>query len=87
MRHPGWCPRANRLAQEKAFYCSSFVRHVFGQAGVNLASGIDEKNTAPEHIARSALPHTKWILARGEAPASRVRKLSALVHSKLKKRP
>ena len=86
MRHPGWCPKENKLAQEQAFYCSSFVRHVFGEAGIDLASGIDEKNTAPEHLARSPLPHTKWVLSRGEAPASRVRKLASRVRAKLTKR-
>jgi hypothetical protein len=73
MRHPRWVPRENLLIQEKAFYCSSFVRHVFGQAGVNLIAGVAEKNTAPEHIIRTAVPHTKWVLTRGEAPASRLR--------------
>ena len=85
MRHPGWCPRENLLAREQAFYCSSFVRHVFGEAGVNLAHGIAEKNTAPEHLARSELPHTKWTLTRGEAPASRVRKLASRVRAKLRR--
>lgn len=72
MRHPRWVPRENLLIQERAFYCSSFVRHVFGQAGVNLIEGVAEKNTAPEHLIRTAVPHTKWILTRGEPPASRI---------------
>lgn len=75
MRHPGWCPKENRLAQDRAFYCSSFVRHVFAEAGLNLTEGVAEKNTAPEHIARTTLPHTKWILTRGEAPTSRLRRI------------
>jgi len=90
MRHAGWCPQENRLAQEQAFYCSSFVRHVFAEAGLDLAGGIAEKNTAPEHIARTTLPHTKWILNRGPAQASRVRgivkRVRARVRAKLKKR-
>jgi hypothetical protein len=73
LRHPRWRPRENLLIQEKAFYCSSFVRHVFGRAGLNLIDGIAEKNTAPEHLVRTAVPHTKWLLTRGEAPASRLR--------------
>jgi len=85
MRHPGWCPKENLLAREQAFYCSSFVRHVFAQAGVDLAQGISEKNTAPEHIATSALPHTRWILARGEAPASRVKRIVKRVRARLKR--
>jgi hypothetical protein len=85
MRHPGWCPKENLLAREQAFYCSSFVRHVFAQAGVDLANGISEKNTAPEHISRSTLPHTKWIMTRGEAPASRVKRIVKRVRAKLKR--
>jgi hypothetical protein len=86
MRHPGWCPRENLLAREKAFYCSAFVRHVFGLAGVDLAGGTAEKNTAPEHIVRSSLPHTQWILTRGAAPASRVRRIANRIRASLKKR-
>lgn len=85
MRHPGWCPKENLLAREQAFYCSSFVRHVFAQAGVDLASGIAVKNTAPEHIACSPLPHTRWIMTRSEAPASRVRGIVKRVRAKLKR--
>lgn len=75
MRHPRWRPRENLLTQEKAFYCSSFVRHVFGRAGVNLITDVAEKNTAPEHLVRTCVPHTKWVLTRGEAPASPMRRL------------
>lgn len=85
MRHPGWCPKENLLAREKAFYCSSFVRHVFAQAGIDLAGDIAVKNTTPEHIFKSPLPHTQWVLARGEAPASRVRKIAARVRARLKR--
>ena len=85
MRHAGWCPKENRLAQEQAFYCSSFVRHIFSGVGLDLAGGIAEKNTAPEHIVRTTLPHTKWILTRGPAPSSRVRALAQRVKAKLKK--
>lgn len=59
LRHPEWRPRENLLARDRAFFCSAFVRHVFAQAGVDLVSGIEEKNTAPEHIAGTALLHTK----------------------------
>jgi hypothetical protein len=86
MRHPRWCPRENLLAREQAFYCSAFVRHVFGLAGVDLAGDISVKNTVPEHIARSILPHTRWLLTRGEQPASRVRRIAKQVRLKLKKR-
>jgi hypothetical protein len=86
MRHPTWRPRENLLARERAFYCSAFVRHVFGRVGLDLACGIAVKNTAPEHIARSLTPHTKWVMARGDAPESRLRRVAKRVRAKLKGR-
>jgi len=86
MRHPRWQPRENLLAREKAFYCSAFVRHVFGRAGLDLAAGIAEKNTAPEHIATTLVPHTKWVMARGDNPTSRVGQVVKRVKAKLRKK-
>jgi hypothetical protein len=74
LRHPRWRPKENLLAREQAFYCSAFVRHVFGLAGVELALGIAVKNTTPEDIARTTVPHRKWIMQR-EAPAGDLREL------------
>ena len=85
MRHPRWQPRENLLVRERAFYCSAFVRHVFGQIGLELASDVAVKNTAPEHIARTPLPHTKWILTRGAPQASRLKGLARRVKARLKK--
>jgi hypothetical protein len=75
MRHSSWRPKENLLAREQAFYCSAFVRHVFAEAGLDLVAGVAEKNTAPEHLVRSALPHTKWVLARGEVTPGRMTRL------------
>lgn len=75
LRHPEWRPRANLLARERAFYCSAFVAHALAAAGVKLAPGIDEKNTAPEHIAHTAAPHTQWQLRREALPAGRVKRV------------
>ena len=86
MRHPEWRPRENLLARDRAFYCSAFVRHVFAAAGVDLVSGIAEKNTAPEHLARTAVPHTKWVMVRGEAPVSRVRGVVKRIKARLRGR-
>lgn len=82
LRHPRWRPRENLLTQEKAFYCSSFVRHVFDQAGLNLTDGVTAKNTAPEHIFRSGVPHTKWLLIRHDPPPSRLRRIVRRLRSK-----
>jgi hypothetical protein len=83
MRHPDWRPRANLLARDRALFCSALVRHVFAEAGIDLAAGIDKKNTAPEHIASTLVPHTKWLLVRGAAPSSRplVKRVKARVKS------
>ncbi len=86
LHHPEWRPRDNRLARDRAFFCSAFVRHVFGVAGLDIVAGIAEKNTAPEHLARTALPHTKWLMVRGDAPASRVKRIVKHVKDRLKRR-
>jgi hypothetical protein len=86
MRHPKWQPRENLLSRERAFYCSAFVRHVFTQAGMELACDVAVKNTAPEHIARTVLPHTKWILTHGAPQASRLQGLGQRVKARLKPR-
>jgi hypothetical protein len=71
MRHPEWRPRENLLARDQAFFCSAFVRHVYAEAGIDLVTGIAKKNTAPEHISATVVPHTKWLLLRAAVPASR----------------
>lgn len=86
MRHPTWRPRENLLARDRAFFCSAFVRHVFNAIGLDLVTGIDVKNTAPEHISRTTMPHTKWLLIRGPAPASRARGLVKRVKARRKQR-
>ena len=69
MRNASRMSRENILARDRTFFCSAFVRHAFAGAGIDLAPGIDEKITAPEHIACSPVPHTKWLLVR--EPTSR----------------
>jgi len=83
LRHPRWRPKENLLSREQAFYCSAFVRHVFGHIGVELAIGIAVKNTTPEDIARTTVPHKKWMLRR-DAPGSRVRRFVRRVRAKLR---
>ncbi|MBI5769110.1 MAG: hypothetical protein HZA93_15055 [Verrucomicrobia bacterium] len=86
MRHPEWQPRENVLAREQAYFCSAFVRHVFAAVGVDLVVGIAEKNTAPEHIARTEVPHTKWLLLRAAVPESKVRRLVKRVRARVRLR-
>ena len=64
MRHPALRERENVLAREQSYFCSAFVRHVYEQAGIELAPGVALKNTTPEDIARTAVPHTAYVLDR-----------------------
>jgi hypothetical protein len=66
--------RTNVLARESSMYCSAFVQHVFRKLSIELAPGIDGKNTTPEDLWRSTIPHTKYLLLR-EAPKSPLEKL------------
>jgi len=65
LRHPGLRGRGNVLAREKSLYCSAFVRHLFRKAGIDLAPGVDAKNTTPEDISRAQVPHVTYLLKRG----------------------
>jgi hypothetical protein len=56
--------RNNVLARESSIFCSAFVHYLFRKAGLDLAPGVDLKNTTPEDIARTALPHTAYRLQR-----------------------
>ena len=64
LRRPELRGRANVLARESAMYCSAFVHHLFRNAKLDLAPGLELKNTTPEHIARASVPHTKYLLRR-----------------------
>jgi hypothetical protein len=45
-------------------YCSALVQHLFRKAGLDLAPGVDLKNTTPEDIARTSVPHVTYLLQR-----------------------
>lgn len=64
LRHSELRTRPNVLARESSVYCSAFVQWVFRKAGLDLAPGVDFKNTTPEDIARTALPHVTYRLER-----------------------
>lgn len=57
--------RPNLLHKERAFYCSAFVQHLFIQIAYDFALEADTKNTAPQHIFQTPLPHDTYILKRG----------------------
>ena len=66
--------RKNLLARESSLYCSALVQHLFRKAGLDLAPGVDLKNTTPEDIARTALPHVNYLLQR-EVARSKITEL------------
>src|SRR5712692_1321859 len=62
LRHPGMRARENVLSRERSMYCSAFVQHLFRRAGIDLAPGIEAKNTTPEDISCTAVPHVTYLL-------------------------
>jgi hypothetical protein len=67
LHRPDLRSRNNLLARESSMYCSALVQHLFRKAGLDLAPGVDLKNTTPEDIARTALPHQAYVLQRDVA--------------------
>ena len=74
LHRPALRGRQNLLARESSLYCSALVQHLFRKTGLDLAPGVDLKNTTPEDIARTALPHITYLLQRQAARS----KLTAL---------
>ncbi len=74
LRHPALRSRENVLSRQSSMFCSAFVQHLFRKAGMDLAPGIDSKNTTPEDIAQTPVPHTTYLLRR-DPPPSRLRRL------------
>lgn len=55
----------NVLAQDGAFFCSAFVQHLFlNAAGIDFDLAVATKQTTPEDIARTRVPHTRYELSR-----------------------
>jgi hypothetical protein len=67
LRRPQLRGRTNLLARERSLYCSALVQHLFLKAGLDLAPGVDQKNTTPEDIARTPTPHLTYWLERDRA--------------------
>lgn len=66
LRHPSFRSRRNLLARRKSMYCSGFVQYVFTRAGIDLAPGVHASHGTPEDISRTPVPHTTYILQRGD---------------------
>jgi len=67
LRHPELRGRDNLLARERSMYCSAFVQHLFRKTGLDLAPGVFGKNTTPEDIAQTSVPHVTYLLTREQA--------------------
>jgi hypothetical protein len=84
LRHPKLRSRRNVLCRESSMYCSALVQHLFRKAGLDLAPGVDFKNTTPEDIARTALPHNTYLLQREVArPRLKVRNSKSETRNKI----
>jgi len=68
LRRPELRAQENLMARERSVYCSAFVQQLFLKAGVDLVPGVAGKNTTPEDIARTPVPHTVYVLQREAAP-------------------
>jgi hypothetical protein len=83
LRRPALRRQSNVLAREHCFYCSAFVQYLFRKVGVDLAPGLDIKNTTPEDLARSSRPHTAYVLQR-QFPASKLRRVADRVQRRMR---
>jgi hypothetical protein len=66
LRH-GLRGKENLLARERCLFCSAFVRHLFRKASIDLAPGVNHKNTTPEDISLTSVPHVTYLLQRETA--------------------
>ena len=82
LHHPEMRARVNVLAREKSLYCSALLQHLFRTTGIDLAPGVDLKNTTPEDIARTPAPHVAYLLQR-PAPLSKLKQVKARMRRKL----
>jgi len=67
LRRPELRGRENLLSRERSLFCSAFVQHLFRKADLDLAPGVQDKNTTPEDISRTPVPHVTYRLEREPA--------------------
>lgn len=85
LRKPELRAQDNVLARECSFYCSAFVEHLFRKSGIDLTPGRSVKNTTPEDISRTPVPHTTYLLKR-QVATSKLSALAARVRQKVRRR-
>ena len=66
----------NLLARERSVYCSAFVQRLFRRTGIDLSPGVTDKNTTPEDISRTSVPHVTYLLQR-DIPTGKISMLRA----------
>jgi hypothetical protein len=85
LRHAELRGQENLLARESSMYCSAFVRHLFRKTGIDLAPGVHGKNTTPEDISRTAVPHVTYLLQR-QAPKNKLAELKTRLRRRVQSR-
>jgi len=85
LRRPDLRGRRNLLARERSLYCSALMKHLFHKLDLDLAPGVDLKNTTPEDIARTGVPHRTFRLERARAK-SNLKELRMRLRSRLSSR-
>jgi hypothetical protein len=64
MQTPTLRQRENLLAREGSLYCSALVQHCYSKVGIEFCAGVMTKNTTPQDIAGTPVPHTAYVLRR-----------------------
>jgi hypothetical protein len=85
LRRPELRGAENVMARERSLYCSAFVQHLFRNAGIDLAPGVEGKNTTPQDISLTPVPHKAYLLQRAVAKSS-LKELKEKVSHNLKAR-
>ena len=88
LRKPELRAQENLLARERSVYCSAFVQQLLLKAGIDLVPGVTGKNTTPEDIARTPVPHLAYQLQRENLPgkvSELKKKISVHVRAGLRK--
>ena len=76
--------RKQTQLKSKIKSCDS-KRFLFLDLGLDLVPGVSGKNTTPEDLARSSLPHVKYLLVR-EMPGATIARLSHQLKTRLRTR-
>jgi hypothetical protein len=85
LRDPRLRSRENLLARQSCLFCSAFVQHLFRKVGMDLAPGVHAKNTTPEDISLTSVPHVTYLLKR-ERPQTGISAVKARLRQRVRQR-